>query len=158
MFKAMDMLSQPFVGCKEDWTIVYYNMEAKKLLHLHQSEGPANLSKLMAPDVMYHLRVHPNSIRVANVYPQPGQYFAVRLVKSASPHAQNGAVYWVCFAPVPETSIPHIYESSFSPQNVLSQKLTLAEVNFRDRRVVMRADFNVPMSKKDGSITDDFRI
>src|SRR5215210_5868024 len=37
-------------------------------------------------------------------------------------------------------------------------KKTLQDVEVRGRRVLVRADFNVPLDKKTGQITDDTRI
>jgi len=40
----------------------------------------------------------------------------------------------------------------------LSNKLSLDQVDVKDKRVLIRVDFNVPLDKKDGSITDTQRI
>jgi len=37
-------------------------------------------------------------------------------------------------------------------------KLFIEDLDVKDKRVLMRVDFNVPLSKKDGSVTDDNRI
>jgi 3-phosphoglycerate kinase len=37
-------------------------------------------------------------------------------------------------------------------------KLTVKDMDFKGKNVIMRVDFNVPLDKKDGNITDDTRI
>lgn len=41
---------------------------------------------------------------------------------------------------------------------MLSSKISIESVDLRDKRVLIRVDFNVPLDKKSGEITDDTRI
>jgi hypothetical protein len=41
---------------------------------------------------------------------------------------------------------------------MLSSKISIESVDVKDKRVLIRVDFNVPLDKKTGQITDDTRI
>jgi 3-phosphoglycerate kinase len=41
---------------------------------------------------------------------------------------------------------------------MLSSKISIESVDVKDKRVLIRVDFNVPLDKKTGEITDDTRI
>jgi phosphoglycerate kinase len=56
--------------------------------------------------------------------------------------------------------LPPVFEFGFHPSfaNSIQPKLGIDDINFKNRRVFLRVDFNVPVDKHTGKITDDNRI
>lgn len=56
--------------------------------------------------------------------------------------------------------LPPVFEFGFNPSfaNSIHQKLGVDDMNFKNRRVFLRVDFNVPVDKSSGKVLDDNRI
>lgn len=56
--------------------------------------------------------------------------------------------------------LPSVFDFSFHPTitNALQPKLNVEDLNFKNRTVFLRADFNVPIDKSTGRVLDDTRI
>ena len=80
--------------------------------------------------------------------------FPVVLQTSRDPQASM--VAWTLLPVV----LPPVFEFGFHPSfaNSIQAKLGVDDINFKNRRVFLRVDFNVPIDKKTGNITDDNRI
>lgn len=56
--------------------------------------------------------------------------------------------------------LPQVFDFSFHPTltNALQPKLTVEDLQFKNRKVFLRVDFNVPIEKVTGRVLDDTRI
>lgn len=69
---------------------------------------------------------------------------------------QASMVAWTILPVVLPPTFDFAFSASFL--NCISPKLGLDDVNFKNRRVFLRVDFNVPIDKATGKITDDNRM
>eukprot|EP00759_Apiculatamorpha_spiralis_P018530 PhF_6_TR24846/c0_g1_i1/m.34280/K00927/PGK, pgk; phosphoglycerate kinase len=150
--RAMEMVDYPFLACNDNWEILGSNEAAKKVF-------PKSLTKYFSAEVLTTLRNMPdNVVRISGVQGSD-QLYSIRLLKNNTPDADTGATMLFTAKPVPASVIPEVFTSTFLPENALTSKMSMNDVNFAGKKVVIRVDFNVPMAKDgSGKITNDFRM
>ena len=172
--KPMDFVPYAFVGCLDDdhWHIFHMNGCAKESFVPAGKAKVTSLYSVFGPGPLAALRRAPDNVVVLGRSKLDGLVYSMQSQRAVDPkNTTTPNIRWIAIrqpgqlaqsksgkAKIPTTVIPDLYTSMFCAKDVLRPKLTIDDVNFKGRRVIMRVDYNVPMNRDHTKIVNDFRI
>ncbi|KNH03652.1 phosphoglycerate kinase [Perkinsela sp. CCAP 1560/4] len=157
----MEFVPYAFYACKDTdkWEIFHMNIHAKRLLSAStgNSNQAVSLRSVFSPEVLSSLTLTPGSTFVLGKSLKGGIYSIQTQRILASLDSGDEYIRLVAIRKA-ECTLPSLYSSTFSKEKLLFPKLTVDDVSFAGRRVMMRVDYNVPMSRDHKQVTNDYRI
>ena len=159
----MEAVPYAFVGCVDEdrWEIFHMNAFARA--HLTESKkSVTSLYAVFGPGPLAALRRSPDNVVVLGRSKLDGLVYSLQAQRATdAKSATRPNIRWVAIRR-PENvqggAMPDLYSSFFCPKDVLLPKLTIDDINFKGRRVIMRVDYNVPMNREHTQIKNDFRM